>query len=367
MHPKHPASRACLRAGWTWSIAALAALLALSVALGSARPAGAVVGDCVSDASWGTLNDSYAQQVLALVNQHRTGLGRTALVISPTLTNAANWKSLHMAYYRYMDHNDPAPPVARTTSQRLAACGYPIGSVGWGENIAYGYASPQSVMTAWLNSSGHRTNIENASFRAIGIGVARASNGTYYWTQAFGTLADGGAPPPQPPPVTVPTVSLGSTPAASTTSTTASFSWTTTGSPTSTTCSLDGAVATPCSSPVSYAGLGLSGHTFVVRVSNSAGSNAATYNWTVTAAPPPPVVKPTVTFTQKPRNRQTARFAWVTSGSPTSVTCTLDGAAVTPCSSPLTLTGLRRGVHTFVVTASNAGGSASATHSWYAQ
>ena len=63
--------------------------------------------------------------------------------------------------------------------------------MGWGENIAYGYASPDAVMAGWLNSPGHRANIENASFRAIGIGVVRASNGTYYWTQNFGTLADG--------------------------------------------------------------------------------------------------------------------------------------------------------------------------------
>ena len=95
-----------------------------------------------------------------------------------------------------------------------------------------------------------------------------------------------------------------------------------------------------------------------VRVANSAGSNAATFGWTVTA---PAVKKPTVTFTQTPRNRQNpATFAWTTTNSPTSVTCALDGAAVTPCSSPLSFSGLRRGLHTFVVTAANSAGSASA-------
>ena len=68
-------------------------------------------------------------------------------------------------------------------------------------------------MTGWLNSPGHRANIENASYRAIGIGVARSSNGSYYWTQDFGTLADGGStspppPPPPPPAVKRPTVDL---------------------------------------------------------------------------------------------------------------------------------------------------------------
>lgn len=53
-----------------------------------------------------------------------------------------------------------------------------------GENIAYGYPSPQDVMTGWMNSTGHRENILNASFTKIGIGVAE-SGGTLYWVQLF--------------------------------------------------------------------------------------------------------------------------------------------------------------------------------------
>ena len=77
------------------------------------------------------------------------------------LTNSAIWKSRHMAYYRYMAHNDPAPPVARGVGDRLLVCGYPANSAGWGENIAYGYSSAAAVMQGWLNSSGHRANLEN--------------------------------------------------------------------------------------------------------------------------------------------------------------------------------------------------------------
>ena len=194
MHVNRPAGP---RAGWTWSILALVALLALLLATGSAHSARVgLVGDCTPGADWGTLNAAYADQVLALVNQHRTAMGLTALVVSPSLTRSASWKSLHMARYQYLAHDDPGPPAARTTGDRLQACGYPADSVGWGENIAYGFATPDVVMNGWLNSAGHRANIENASYRAIGIGVARSANGTYYWTQSFGTLADGGATQP---------------------------------------------------------------------------------------------------------------------------------------------------------------------------
>jgi uncharacterized protein YkwD/chitodextrinase len=179
-------------------LAAAAAAITVSLLPGGAA---AVVGDCVPQASWGTLNASYTQQVFQLVNQHRAARGLSQLGSLASLSAAADWKSLHMAGYGYMAHNDPAPPVARSVSDRLLACGYPATSSGWGENIAYGYASPSAVMTGWLNSPGHRANIENPSYRSLGVGVARAANGALYWTQEFGTAAgSGGPPPPSPPP-----------------------------------------------------------------------------------------------------------------------------------------------------------------------
>ena len=126
------------------------------------------------------------------MNQHRASLGLSQLTVTTPLTNAAVWKSRHMAHYRYMQHADPAPPVARSVSDRLQACGYPATTAGWGENIAYGYSTANAVMQGWLNSTGHRANIENASFRAIGVAAAASSTGTLYWTQEFGTSTTGG-------------------------------------------------------------------------------------------------------------------------------------------------------------------------------
>ncbi|MGZ8687305.1 MAG: CAP domain-containing protein [Gaiellaceae bacterium] len=188
-----------LRLAWrAFAFAGLAAVaIALAPASGTvAQPSVAVaagVGDCNPDAAWPANRQDYADQVVALVNQHRASLGLVQLKVSPTLAAAAVWKARHMAYYRYMAHDDPAPPVARTWFQRVQACGY--AGYGAGENIAYGYTSPQAVMNAWLNSPGHRANIENASYRVIGVGVAGS---TIYWSQEFGTTDDsgGGAPPP---------------------------------------------------------------------------------------------------------------------------------------------------------------------------
>ena len=103
----------------------------------------------------------FAAQTVDLVNAHRATLGLRALVVGSALQASAVWKARHMAYYGYMAHDDPAPPVSRSTADRMAACGV-TGS--WGENIAAGYPTPSSVVNGWLGSPGHHANIENPSY-----------------------------------------------------------------------------------------------------------------------------------------------------------------------------------------------------------
>ncbi len=163
---------------------------------GAPAAAKAVVGDCVPGSDWGTPRQDLTARVIELVNQHRASLGLTQLVVTTPVTSAAVWKARHMARYLYMTHDDPAPPLARTTAQRVEACGV---TAGWGENIAYGYATADAVMQGWLNSPGHRANIERSTFRAIGVGAATGSNGRIYWAQVFSTSTSGGSTPPPPP------------------------------------------------------------------------------------------------------------------------------------------------------------------------
>jgi uncharacterized protein YkwD len=341
----------------------LAALLASLVAAATAPThASAIVGDCTPGSDWGTSRPDLASQVVTLINNHRTSMGLVALNVSPTLTNAAVWKARHMARYSYMQHDDPAPPIARTVPDRLEACGYPSRTSGWGENIAYGYSTPSAVVQAWLNSAGHRANIENASYRSTGVGAAASASGVLYWSQEFGTFVDSGSG--GTPTGSAPTVTLNSAPSSSTTSTSASFSWTSGGTVASTTCSLDGAAATACTSPKSYSGLALGSHSFRVTVSNSSGSSSATWNWSITTSTPT-ATAPTVRITSRTGSGTTATFAWSTTGTVTSTRCSLDTGAQFACSSPWTLTALARGSHRFNVYVSGPAGSASAWYSWY--
>ncbi len=173
------------------------ALLGVAVGLsgGSANPVAAAVqsGDCTPASSWPANNGSLDSQVMSLINQHRASLGLGQLVTSPTLTASAVWKARQMAQYGVFSHDDVAPPVTRTAADRISTCGY---HYSWGENIAEGFPDAASVVNAWLNSAGHKANIENPSFVATGLGAAKAANGAVYWVQDFGFVADGGSPPP---------------------------------------------------------------------------------------------------------------------------------------------------------------------------
>jgi uncharacterized protein YkwD len=181
-----------------YSLLALVALGCLAGALLVPAAPRAVTGDCVPGAGWPAARADLAGGVLAAINAYRATIGRRPLTVSPSLAAAAVWKARHMAQYRYMAHDDPAPPIARPTDARIAACGY--AGAGWGENIAAGFPTPQAVVQGWLASPGHRANIEQAGFVTTGIGAAVASNGAVFWAQTFGTSGAGAPPTPPAPP-----------------------------------------------------------------------------------------------------------------------------------------------------------------------
>jgi uncharacterized protein YkwD len=120
---------------------------------------------------------SPTDEVLTLVNQARSDNGCDPLTEDDRLTAAARGHSDDMATQGYFSHTTPS---GVTFDQRERAAGYPQPG---GENIAQGQTSAQQVMTDWMNSEGHRANILNCQFTAIGIGL---DTDGWYWTQDFG-------------------------------------------------------------------------------------------------------------------------------------------------------------------------------------
>ncbi|MFJ5031549.1 CAP domain-containing protein [Streptomyces sp. NPDC088560] len=118
-------------------------------------------------------------EVLRLVNQERSKVGCSPLTANSSLTRLAEAFSDDMAARGFFDHTDPD---GKSPWDRASAAG--ISNLG-GENIARGQADAQAVMTAWMNSPGHKANILNCDFKTLGVG-AHLGTGGPWWTQDFG-------------------------------------------------------------------------------------------------------------------------------------------------------------------------------------
>ena len=119
----------------------------------------------------------YVNEVLRLVNKYRAENGLGALTLDSALCGAADVRAKEIK--TSFSHTRPDGSSCFTVLSQLG-----INYGGAGENIAYGQSSPEEVMTAWMNSDGHRANILNSSFTKLGVGVY-SSGGTLYWAQMF--------------------------------------------------------------------------------------------------------------------------------------------------------------------------------------
>lgn len=123
----------------------------------------------------GVLN--FESEVVRLVNEIRVKNGLKELKHDWELSRVARYKSQDMKDNKYFSHTSPVYGSPFTMMKNFG-----ISYRTAAENIAKGQSTPQAVVNAWMNSSGHRKNILNASFTKIGVGYVKSGN---YWTQMF--------------------------------------------------------------------------------------------------------------------------------------------------------------------------------------
>ena len=126
-----------------------------------------------------SIGNATERKVVKLVNAQRAKAGCKSLRVDRRLRKAAYLHARDMGAPHYFDHNSRN---GRTPWDRIKAQGYTTPSA---ENIAAGQPSPASVMDAWMHSEGHRANILNCDYKAIGVGVWKGGGGPI-WTQDFG-------------------------------------------------------------------------------------------------------------------------------------------------------------------------------------
>ncbi|MEM7130842.1 MAG: CAP domain-containing protein [Chloroflexota bacterium] len=130
-------------------------------------------------------NSEYEQMVVQLTNQERANNGLPPMKWNEELAHAARYHSADMYQDNYFEHDsydrqDGALVLVCSTWDRIRVY-YPSAR---GENIAWNYRSPESVVRGWINSPGHYANMM-AGHREIGVGFFE-----WYWNQDFGTRRD---------------------------------------------------------------------------------------------------------------------------------------------------------------------------------
>lgn len=115
-------------------------------------------------------------ELLDIVNEYRVSKGLNALQIIEHISYESNEHNQYMIATNSVNHDG--------FDQRKSNLQQVLGAVRVGENVAYGYSSPESTLNAWVNSDGHRANLEG-EYTHFGVSIREDEEGRKYYTNMF--------------------------------------------------------------------------------------------------------------------------------------------------------------------------------------
>lgn len=121
--------------------------------------------------------DPQVEAFVSAMNDHREVVGCEPLVWNGYVAEVAQAHSVDMLQRDFFAHENPdgASPFDRLSAAEIS---YSRAA----ENIAWGYPSAEAVLAGWLDSPGHRRNIENCALTEHGVGLIESR-----WTHLFVT------------------------------------------------------------------------------------------------------------------------------------------------------------------------------------
>jgi uncharacterized protein YkwD len=126
------------------------------------------------DAAYSTLN----KEILGLINEHRAEMGLKPLIMNDVIMAAAESHSRNMGAKK-------VPFGHQGFDARMNKLGKQLKPVdGFAENVAYGPTTAKEAVELWLNSPGHKRNIEG-NYNLTGLGIAKGKDGELYYTEIF--------------------------------------------------------------------------------------------------------------------------------------------------------------------------------------
>ena len=124
----------------------------------------------------------YIEKILEITNRYRAEGGLEPLELDDKLIEIASVRAEELAWSGVHSHSRPN---LRNFTTIFKDGGLNAGSVG--ENIGWGYSTPEEVCKAWRESESHYANIMNPNFKKVGFGVAKDpdKDSKLCWVQHF--------------------------------------------------------------------------------------------------------------------------------------------------------------------------------------
>lgn len=115
-------------------------------------------------------------EILERINSHRISMGLNALNNHNTIKAVAYTHTDYMVEVNNVSHDN--------FFQRKNSLIQNASATKVSENVAYAFSSAESVVNAWLNSDGHRANIEG-DFTDFDVSAEMNEEGKWYFTNIF--------------------------------------------------------------------------------------------------------------------------------------------------------------------------------------
>lgn len=116
------------------------------------------------------------QEVLEIVNSHRSDLGAITLEFSPIAYEYANKHTDYMIGKGSLSHDN--------FSSRASSIASKVEVQTVAENVAKDYSTAQEAFIGWYESSSHKKTMEG-DFTHTAVSVKKDENGNFYYTQLF--------------------------------------------------------------------------------------------------------------------------------------------------------------------------------------
>jgi len=122
---------------------------------------------------------SFEEEILNEVNIYRQSKGLKPLINNAMLSQIAQKHSRDMALGKVsFGHGG--------FKKRVKKIEKTIGLGATAENVAYGYSNAKELVQGWINSPGHRKNMEG-DYEFSGIGIFQSKKGVPFFTHLFYT------------------------------------------------------------------------------------------------------------------------------------------------------------------------------------